>query len=72
MKNKLHVHYDEKGDYLEIRIGEPRPSYYEDLGNDTFLRKDEKTNKVMGVAFWNFKKKPEKQYKDFEIEIPAI
>ncbi len=71
MKKKLRIHYDDLGDYLEIMFGEPKPSYYEDLGNDNLVRKDEETDEIIGFAFWNVKKRQERT-RDIEIELPAL
>ena len=67
MKNKLHIYYDEEGDFLELRIGKPTPSLYNNLGNDVFQRIDEKTKEIKGFAVFNFKKRTEKL---IEIDVP--
>lgn len=69
---KLNIHYDAEGDFLEIRFGEPKPSYYEYIGDDTMERRDKKTNKVFGYAFYNVKSREQKQPHDIEVEIPAV
>ena len=56
MKEKMFVHYNTEGDFLEIRFGKPTESYYEDIGDDIFKRIDEKTKKVRSYAFFNVKK----------------
>lgn len=70
MKNKLFVHYDDESDFLELRIGEPTESYYNDVGNDIFERRDEKTDEVKGLAIFNFKKRTEKSM-DIDVELPV-
>ncbi|MBN2422956.1 hypothetical protein JXB41_07050 [Candidatus Woesearchaeota archaeon] len=55
MKKKLFIHYDPKGDLLEIRFGKPTESYYEDMGDDVFQRRDQKTKEITGYAFFNVK-----------------
>lgn len=70
MKKKLHIHYDAEGDLLEIRFGKATPSYYEDLGNDTFERHDEKTGNIKRYAFFNVRKRKEHQPQDIEVLIP--
>lgn len=70
MKEKLFVHYDEEGDFLELRLGKPRKGYFKDLGKDVFERVEEKTGKVTGVAIFNFKKRTAKQ-KDIEVNLPV-
>ena len=42
MKEKVRVYYDDEADYLELNIGKPTKSYYDDLGEDIFQRIDEK------------------------------
>lgn len=68
----MFIHYDPEGDFMEVRFGKIVPSYYEDLGDDVFERRDEKTNKVIGFAFFNVQKRKEKQPQDIEIELPAV
>ncbi|MAE13348.1 hypothetical protein CMO92_02175 [Candidatus Woesearchaeota archaeon] len=57
MKNKLHIHWDPETDLLEVRFGKATPSYYEDRGDDIFTRRDEKTGKIKGYAFFNVVKR---------------
>ena len=70
MKNKLHIHYDEEADFLELRVGKPTASVYEDIGDDIFKRIDEKSGEVKGFAIFNFKKRTEK-LKDVEVPLPV-
>lgn len=70
MNKKMFVHYDAQGDFLEIRFGKATPSYYEDIGDDIFERREEKTGKVKGYAFFNVQKRKQKQPKDIEIKLP--
>ncbi len=70
MKTELSIHYDQKGDVLEIRLGKPTKSYFEDKGNDIFQRIDEKTKEIKGYTIFNFKKRSAK-LKDIGIKIPA-
>ena len=66
MKDKININYDEFGDILEIRIGEPTISYMKDLGKDIFERIDEKTGELKGFVIVNFKKRSKNS-----IEIPV-
>ena len=70
MKNKLHLHYDEEADFLELRVGKPTASVYEDIGDDIFKRIDEKSGEVKGFAIFNFKKITEK-LKGVEVPLPV-
>lgn len=65
----MRVYYDEEGDFLEIGVGSHKPSYFEDLGKDVFVRKDEKTGDVRGLAIFNFKKRTQNA-KDLELNLP--
>ena len=67
---KLNIHYDAEGDFIEIRFGKPKPSYYEYMEDDTFKRVDKKTKKVFGYAFYNVKKREYEKPQDIEVEIP--
>ncbi len=71
-KNKMLVHYDSEGDFLEVVFGKPKPSYYEDIGDDISVRKDEDTNEVSGFSILNVKKRQEKQHRDLEINLPKV
>lgn len=66
---KLHINYDEEGDMLEIRIGEPTVSYMKDIGNDIFERVDEKSQEIKGFVVFNFKKRSEN--KQIDISVPV-
>ena len=57
MKGQIRVYYDEEADFFEIRIGESRENYGEELNNDAVLFKDEQTGEVVGFGIFNFKKK---------------
>lgn len=69
MKNNMHLYYDEKGDFLEINIGDYINGYFKDIGNGISERIDEKTGKVTGIAIMSFKKRTEK-LKDIKISLP--
>jgi len=64
------IHYDEEGDLLELRMGEPTDAYYKDLGDDVFERIDSKTGELKGLAIFNFKRRNEKQA-SIDLELPV-
>lgn len=70
MNQKMQIHWDAASDFLEVRFGEPTPSYYEDLGDDIFERHDEATGEVRGYAFFNVQKRKQQQPRDIEVAIP--
>ena len=54
--NKTNIYYDAEGDFLEIAVANPpRESYCEDIDEDVYVRKDEKTGQIIGVGILNFK-----------------
>ena len=70
MKQKMFIHWDSEGDYLEVRFGKPTPSFFENKGEDLFERRDEKTEKVTGYAFFNVQKRKQKIPQDIAVDIP--
>ena len=70
MKEKLNIYYDEEGDFLEIQIGEPTPSYYEEISDGVFERIDEKTGKIGGFAVFSFRKRIGEN-KDINVNLPV-
>ncbi len=53
----MRIYYGDEADYLEIRFGESRENYGEDLDKDITIFKDEKTDEIVGVGILNFKKR---------------
>ena len=70
MTKKMYIHWDSEGDFLEVRFSKPVPSYYEEIGDDLFERRDEKTGKVFGYAFFNVQKRKNKSIQDLTIDLP--
>ena len=48
MKGKMELDYDAEADILEIFIGEPTPSYFEEIDDDLFEGRDKKTGELKG------------------------
>ncbi|MEK6843948.1 MAG: DUF2283 domain-containing protein [Nanoarchaeota archaeon] len=69
MEGKLHICYDEEGDYLEIFISKLSPNYGEDIDEDITIFKDQKTNEIIGVGILNFRERA-KNLKDIELKLP--
>ena len=69
MKSKMHIHYDQEGDFLEIRVGQPKEGHFNEVGDDIFERVDEKSGKVVGLAIFNFKKRTQNM-KDLDVSLP--
>tara|TARA_Y100000310_G_C20654582_1_gene801319 strand:+ start:1822 stop:2076 length:255 start_codon:yes stop_codon:yes gene_type:complete len=68
MKGKLRIYYDEEGDYLEIRIGEPRSNYGEEINDNTTIFKDTKTDEIVGIGILDFKENV--NLKNLEVDLP--
>jgi hypothetical protein len=71
MSQKMHIHWDAEADHLEVRFGEIKPSYYEDIGDDVFERRDEENNKVIGYAFFNVQKRKKQVPQDITVNVPT-
>jgi len=65
-KESLRVWFDPEGDLLEVELGKPRKGFFRDVGDDVFLRVDEKGN-VLGFAILNATKRMKKVR---EVELP--
>ena len=71
MKGQLDIYYDEEGDFLEITImNPPNESYCEDINEDVFIRKEEGTGDIIGIAVLNFKEHT-KDLKDILVNAPV-
>ncbi len=71
MKSKMNIHWDQEGDLLEIRFGKPTTSYYEEVRDDVFERRDEKTGKIIGYAFFNVQKRKQTHPLDIVVDVPS-
>ncbi len=70
MKGPIDIYYDEEGDFLEITItNPPAESYCEDIHEDVFVRKDEKTGEAIGIGILNFKEHT-KDLKNILVDVP--
>ncbi|MEK6926013.1 MAG: hypothetical protein AABW50_01925 [Nanoarchaeota archaeon] len=70
MKQKnLEIYYDNETDILEIFIGEPAESYFDEIDDDLFEGRDEKTNELKGFKIFNLVKRG--GMKDIRIPLPA-
>ena len=60
---------DTEGDFLEVRFGKSSDSYYIEIEDDVFERRDEKTDKVKGYAIFNVQKRKTKR--DIAVPMPG-
>ena len=69
MKGQMRVYYDEEGDYLEIRIAEPRENYGDHVTDDIVIFRDEETDEAVGIGIFNFKKRA-KSLQKIKLDLP--
>lgn len=69
MKQNLEIFYDTEEDMLEIFIGEPGESYFDEVGDDLFEGHDEKTGELRGYKIFNFMKRG--GMRNVKIPLPA-
>ena len=69
IQNNLEIYYDTEADILEIFIGEPSECFFDEIDNDLFEGRDEKTNELKGFKIFNFRKRG--GMKDIRIPLPA-
>lgn len=60
MEQGLTFFYDKEGDVLDMSIGEPREAVSEEISEDFFVRKDPKTDEIVGFMVLNFEKRFQK------------
>ena len=58
-KESLRVWFDPEGDLLEVGLGKPKKGFFKDVGDDVFVKVDDKEN-VLGFAILNVTKRMEK------------
>lgn len=57
LEKSKNVQYDEEKDILYVRIGEPLDCLYKELGDNVFVRIDEKTKQPNGFKVVGLKKR---------------
>ena len=69
MNKTLEIYYDTEADILEIIIGKPSPSIFDEIEAALFEAPDEKTNELKGYKILNFLKRG--GFKNIKIKLPA-
>ena len=70
MKGQISIYYDEEGDFLEIMFGDPKPDYGDHVTQDIVLFRDQKTEEIIGIGIFNFKKNT-KNLEDLKLKLPV-
>jgi len=68
---KIELNYDPETDLLEIFIGSPVPSFYNEISDDLFEGQDKKTGKLTGYKIFNLSKRKQGWMKSVKISLPA-
>jgi len=68
-QKNLEIYYDTEADILEIIIGEPSACIFDEVDDDVFEARDEKTNELKGYKIFNFLKRG--TLKNIKIPLPA-
>ena len=68
---KIELNYDPETDLLEIFIGDPVPSYYDEIDDDLFEGRNKKTNELTGYKIFNLGKRKQGWMKSVKIPLPA-
>jgi uncharacterized protein YuzE len=70
MEKQMRIYYDEEGDFLQIMFTESRKDYGDHVNKDIVLFKDEKTDELIGIGIYNFKKQSQ-NLKDIMVSLPV-
>ena len=70
MTKQMRIYYDEEGDFLQIMFSEPREDYGDHITKDIVLFKDEKTDEIIGIGIFNFKKQS-KNLNNINVDLPV-
>jgi len=65
----IDIYYDKEVDILEITIGDPSASYFDEISDDLFEAHDKETNELKGYKIFNFLKRG--GMKNIKISLPA-
>lgn len=68
-QENLEICYDTEADILEIFIGETTACYFDEIDDDLFEGRDEKTKELKGFKIFNFRKRG--GMKNIRIPLPA-
>ena len=68
-QKNLNIYYDVESDILEIQLGEPTESYFDEISDDIFEGHDEKTGELKGFKIFNFLKRG--GIRNINIPLPA-
>ena len=69
---KIELNYEPETDLLEIFIGKPVPSYFNEIGDDLFEGHNKETGELTGYKIFNLSKRKKQEWmKSVKISMPA-
>ncbi|MBI2043313.1 hypothetical protein HYT25_02910 [Candidatus Pacearchaeota archaeon] len=69
---KIELNYEPETDLLEIFIGDPVPSYFNEIDDDLFEGHSKETNELTGYKIFNLSKRKKQEWiKSVKISLPA-
>ncbi len=71
INKKIEINYSPETDLLEIFIGDPVPSYYNEIDDDLFEGRSKETNELIGYKIFNLSKRKQEWTKSVKISLPA-
>lgn len=67
----IEIYYDKEADILEIFIGEPSLSYYNEIDDDLFEGHDKITGELRGYKIFNLTKRGKEWVNKIKIPLPV-
>ena len=72
INKKIELNYNPETDLLEIFIGDPVPSYFNEIDDDLFEGHSKETNELIGYKIFNLSKRKKQEWiKSITISLPA-
>ena len=68
---KIELNYDPEADLLEIFIGNPVPSHFNEIDDDLFEGHSKETKELTGYKIFNLNKRKQDWMKSVKISLPA-
>jgi uncharacterized protein YuzE len=69
MNTNIEIDYDSEADLLEIFMGDPSPSYFDEVDDDLFEGRDKETGRITGYKIFNLTKRKDNNWKK-KISVP--
>jgi hypothetical protein len=68
---KIELNYEPESDLLEIFIGDPVASYFDEIDDDLFEGRSKETKELTGYKIFNLSKRKKEWIKSVKIPLPA-